>query len=1369
MTAALPVPLPQPNKHRWQPLRLGLVDLYFYDCEEFWFKDGHLLLRGNNGTSKSKVMSLTLPFLLDADLSPSRVEPDGDRNKRMEWNLLLNGRYDRRTGYSWIEFGRLNEVGKPEYVTLGCGMLAVVGRSKLDHWRFITNQRMGDNLALVGRDRVVLSRERLSEALEGHGQVFETGESYRRAVDEKLFHLGQERYRALMDTLISLRQPQLSKNPNEAALSAALTEALPPMPQDALEDVAEAMKQLDEYRSQLAARECLHKVVLDFQSRYQKYAAVATRRQAKRLRQAQTEYDNASSALNAAKHEFDDADSKLERAGTELKEAERVLERARAAREVLQRDPAMRQAAQLNGAEQEATEKRTEAGKARESLEADEAQHQEAIRQASGLRGQAAESQTELAGAYDEAAKVAAACGLAAEHEQATRLLRPFDAVTRLSLTHLETMGTHLRGGLKHRREQLATIRKALNAVAEKARLRDIALSGRQLAAAALEGSQTRAVEMKKALDIAIDTYLAGCSAHASQLRMLPTLAPGVFEDLADWADSLRGPNPFAEAIAVAHAEVISRLAHQAAAAKQRGAEISARIEVLEAEGAQLRTGKPAIPPAPYTRAADVRADAIGAPLWQLLEFRPSVTAAHQAALEAALEAAGLLDAWVTTDGALRTSPRGDIVLTPRAPLNESLRDVLVAADDAPIEAADIEAILASIEYAESDRGEAEAWVSHTGDFRVGPARGHWMKPAAQYIGYAARQAATRRRLEEIEAELASHAAELERVRNDESGIAAEREQADHERKCVPADESLRQGHSNFEAAEDTRRRDQESLAEEEAKVVTAERAWTQARDTVAIDAEDLRLPTNEEGLTAVSEWLNQYGDGLSALISSARAHRNVLESLYRQLHLQEQAQARAHDARDTFEARSLAAERAEARRDELRATVGAAVDELNARLAASHSAVTEGEARMKSASDAHGAARERRAVAGEKQKSGQAALDAKHEARQLAIEYLRAFAESGLFTVALPELVVPDPTGKWTIDPALNLARRAEQLLTEMSDSDEHWKRVQEAFSRQFNDFTTAMSQLGYQAQSELIGEFGFRVQAIYENKPERPDVLAARLHDEIQFMRDSLTREERRVLEDFLKDEIAVALQKLVQGADQRVRKINAELDRRPTTTGIKFRLEWDPWREGKDGGAPVGLAEARKRLLNMSAAAWSDDDRERIGEFLRAQIERERARDSGQPLLELLTRAFDYRAWHHFVVKRFQDGSWRKLSGPASGGERALGLTVPLFAAASSHYASTDYAYAPRLVLLDEAFVGIDDNARAHCMGLIREFDLDIVMTSEREWGCYAELPGLSICQLTRQAGVDAVHVSRWTWDGKSRQPVPDPTRRLESAAA
>jgi hypothetical protein len=55
----------------------------------------------------------------------------------------------------------------------------------------------------------------------------------------------------------------------------------------------------------------------------------------------------------------------------------------------------------------------------------------------------------------------------------------------------------------------------------------------------------------------------------------------------------------------------------------------------------------------------------------------------------------------------------------------------------------------------------------------------------------------------------------------------------------------------------------------------------------------------------------------------------------------------------------------------------------------------------------------------------------------------------------------------------------------------------------------------------------------------------------------------------------------------------------------------------------------------------------------------------------------------------------------------------------------------------------------------MSLLTQFDLDFMMTSEREWGCYPEVPGLSILQLTRREGIDAVHLSRWQWDGRCRE--------------
>src|SRR5690606_39263672 len=197
----IPAPaLPAPRRERWQPLRAGVLNLYRYDYEEFHFEDGRLLLRGNNGSGKSRVLALQLPFLLDGEVSPARVEPDGDSAKRIEWNLLM-GRYPDRTGYTWIEFGRRDAEGTAHYLTLGCGLRAVAGHTGLhSRWFFITSLRPGRDFFLQTAQRTPLSRDRLAESLGSAGRILLKAEEYRRAVDDALFGLGP-RYGALIELL----------------------------------------------------------------------------------------------------------------------------------------------------------------------------------------------------------------------------------------------------------------------------------------------------------------------------------------------------------------------------------------------------------------------------------------------------------------------------------------------------------------------------------------------------------------------------------------------------------------------------------------------------------------------------------------------------------------------------------------------------------------------------------------------------------------------------------------------------------------------------------------------------------------------------------------------------------------------------------------------------------------------------------------------------------------------------------------------------------------------------------------------------------------------------------------------------------------
>ena len=47
------------------PTRCGIINLWDYRDEEFVFADGRLVLRGPNGSGKTKALEVLFPFVLD--------------------------------------------------------------------------------------------------------------------------------------------------------------------------------------------------------------------------------------------------------------------------------------------------------------------------------------------------------------------------------------------------------------------------------------------------------------------------------------------------------------------------------------------------------------------------------------------------------------------------------------------------------------------------------------------------------------------------------------------------------------------------------------------------------------------------------------------------------------------------------------------------------------------------------------------------------------------------------------------------------------------------------------------------------------------------------------------------------------------------------------------------------------------------------------------------------------------------------------------------------------------------------------------------------------------------------------------------------
>ncbi|MDO8776779.1 MAG: TIGR02680 family protein [Burkholderiaceae bacterium] len=1373
--------LPEPQRERWQPLRLGLVELFHYDSEEFWFRDGHLLLRGNNGTGKSKVLSLTLPLLFDAQLRPSRIEPDGDNGKKMAWNLLMNG-YQRRIGYTWIEFGRRTADGVTRYLTLGAGLSATVGKTQVDSWFFIVeggmageDPRIGQDLWLTSEQRIVLTRDRLRDAIEGQGRgkVFENAHSYRRAVDERLFHLGTKRYEALMDTLIQLRQPQLSKKPDEAGLSHALTEALPPMPIELLGDVAEALNQLEEDRIQLEETRQLERAVKHFEQRYRTYAGTLTRRQARELRQAQTSFDNASEERNRAHAALQKAQAEEAQAIADHENAKRLLVAARERLETLQSDPANQDANRLRQAENDANERQGEAnaaGQLRDEAKKNLVREEERSRR-SNQRSDAAKNDFLSARALCASEADTAGTASALSSNPLTRLSP--EELAQLPLSQLPPAAALLREATNKRRENIRHLEQRHAAVSAK----QMTLKAQQATQRERQAEQEEAAERRAAADqdaeAAGNDLIDAWTTHCASLVHLRFDATEPLEQLTAWIARPDGSNPIRAALTEAYRQSTLRHAGQQLELETQQNALRQESAALAGERDRLVAGHDAVPLPPATRAPGVREGRVGAPLWQLVDFQPHLDASQRAGLEAALEASGLLDAWLAPDGGLTDAngtPLFDSSWVQRPQVHESnLANALLPAvpEGSTVSSALVAALLTTVAYGSDDPDTAESWITADGRYRLGVLAGTWHKSEAVYIGHTARTRARQRRLDEISQRLCAIDAEDAKLTQKANVLATDRDKAESEWSDAPSDNPL---HAAIQAAVGAERevlqaRKRLDLADDQCR--TAEAELQSARDTLERDATDLQLPSVLEDLSLIASALDRFTEAHQQLALSAREWHSAWPDYLEQQERETEARSALMQREESLVTASECAEKAKSRHDVLQSAIGAKVETLRQQLATASTEVTKTNGAVESIQKTLTKASETRAVASTRSDGADNLLAERTATRAHAIERLQHFADSSLLASALPDFPLPDGSTPWTIDPALTLARRAEQALAHVPDDDAAWSRIQRQVSEDLTELQRSLSALGHQATSEP-NDWGFSVHVIYQNRPERPDTLSVRLTDDIAQRSELLSAKEREVLENHLQAEIAAEIQRLMRAADKQVTAINEELHKRPTSTGVRYRLQWQPLTP--EEGAPAGLDVARERLLNSSSDMWSTEDRRVVGVMLQQQIAMERARADadtvvpGGSLIDQLARALDYRRWHRFRVQRQQDGQWRKLSGPASSGERALGLTVPLFAAISSFYGRGGSPHAPRLMLLDEAFAGIDDAARAHCMGLIREFDLDFVITSEREWACYAELPGVSICQLQRREGVDAVFVSRWNWDGRSKRREDDPDRRF-----
>jgi uncharacterized protein (TIGR02680 family) len=1326
---------------RWVPSRAGILNVWRYYDEVFAFHDGRLLLRGPNGSGKSKALELLLPFLFDANLRASRLSTFGTAERTMHWNLMGEGASGTtRVGYVWLEFCCPGDPHR--WFSCGARLQASTHTTTVHADYFTTSVRIGtgDGISLVNTTGQPLTRNALEECLGDHGTVYSNAGDYRNAVRAALFAgLTEQRYDALITALLQLRTPKLSQRLDPALLSTLLSKALPPLDHQEITELAEGFERLDRQRERLATLDEEVAVARTLAGRQRQYAQRVLRAKAASLISATTDLDNLARAARSSAEEYTLVASQkdeLEQRNEQLKrEADGIKARItgitdqdvyKKGRDLDQ----LRQRTQEVGVRAAAI--RADAEHKRSQADADESEMHDAQ--------WAADRHADAVRSLNDGARQASRrAGLASVYEEVDASLG----------THPEQAPRLLRAGADSRRQQLAAVGKALDA-------HELAVERRQQAEAdlddardALSGAQQKQVAAARQHDTALTRLTGLVTEWAASCQEL------AFPELGALIDAIEPESELIALVDRTAARVLEVIVKDETITGKNLEELAAERDDLAGQLEHLAGAVDLPPDAPPYRTAD-RSAMAGAPFWRLVDFAEPVPEHEQGPIEAALQAAGLLDAWVDPSGSV---PGHDIFAAPGAlgpAPGRSLADVLVSEADAPVPAAIVEQLLASVAFGGQAPSGHPAAIGADGSWRLGNLHGTWHKDHPRHIGATARQRAREQRILELTRQLdacigniTAAEARLGALQNRRLIVANERAARPDYQELDEAVQAVLRAEVAVEEADRTVRQRTGAVSAREKEVAAAFVRLS------SLGAEN-GLPTERAALDALAEAIDQFRGAADTWLDGHRQLVSARQVLGSAIRVSERAAKVASEReREADEAESEHRDLAEQLHG-AESTVGADYREILAELARLRK--REGELRaLYSAGVAkvpHLALRlgELNAQRASDQKAREQATTARDAAagrlRHLATG---TFPEDGQMT----ELATFTVTlrGSDGVRAALEAARQIAAA----------WPNVPHAPSN-LGDALHLLSESvhacrsGLSAHADLDLETDEDVQvftAVVNGVRVGTAELLRILREEAERSRQEITERERELFDQTLTGDTRRHLADRIRQANELVDRMNSRLERVRTASKVAVRLVWQVAPD-----LPAGTRAARDLLLK-DPVRLNDADRESLHRFFRERIEHAKANDTATSWEEQLAQVFDYTSWHQFVVKvdRANGAGWqlltRKLHGALSGGEKAIALHLPLFAAVAAHYQAVPEG--PRVILLDEVFVGVDSSNRGQVFALLSALDLDLMLTSDHEWCTYAELGGIGIHQLiTGSDGDDAVTTARFTWNGHELLP-------------
>ncbi len=1356
------------TEKRWVPHRVGLVNYWYYDEEEFHFAGGKLLLRGSNGSGKSVTMQSLIPLLLDGNKSPERLDPFGSRARQMQDYLLgdEDRRVDQRTGYLFMEFKREQQ---EQYVTIGIGLQAR-RYQPVDSWGFaITDgRRVGHDLRLYKPGllqdnqiaKVPISKRELKELLGEGGVLCTTQGEYMALVNQLIFGFDSlEEYDELIKLLIHLRSPKLSKDFRPSVLYDIMNSSLQALSDEDLRPLTETIENMDQMRTQLEQLKRNRQAALKVGTEYDKYNRAVLYNKA-------MAWKDAARDLGDNKNEVQHKEAQL---GNERRETAQLgleitrLEQEREALQVKERELRDDDAFQLEEKYQSELKRQDkldqEIRSKQNSLSQKVSREKEIEKQAREVEFQGERLEERLAETLEEMDVQADGAHFEDHAFNQADLKAVWGDFLDFGPWQRDT---------RHYQERVKAGRTALEEEHRAVRRYDELLHEQDKYEKEKEQAARRQEASYQTLDQARQQFLntlAEWYEQNEELRLKQEERYPFHQLILDYGEG-KNKGDLEKYLF----PIFSRLDQVLAShvlEKQQEAKNLKETESQIAEELQEWRGKPdpqpeRDPQVTATRRLLGEAGIPCLPFYETIDFREGVTPEARGVLEAVFMDMGILDALIVPTRELARAKAilgqgADKLLVASASKQQTMPNLNLALQVVcPHENlfSHAQQILSSM----SLRQDGSQWfVGQDGSFSLGPVVGRSRQGIpSRFIGAESRRRYRQEKITELEEKLRLLQNELGEVQREIRLLEASRERLSWEFSNLPGTGPLDLAVSEWNGAtrdvllKTERLERQISLVQAQFAVVQEQKsALREKTKGFSLPLSLAKFQQAQEEMqryeVMLARFEGQYQQWLSAKERSRALQANLeelqedVDYLKGELNIAERELQGC--TRMIGELQSLREREDYRKLQEEIAMIIARLRDIPEEIKDKATRKGHLEGHLLTLSKQLEFDRERSLVCDQ-------------HLKQAEVE-LKAELRLG-FVILVPRHFEEDWAAQATGE-IFNLATASfdETLLT---------RRLQEAVYEQRTDLLDYGLSIGEAATEGAEAGRRLEVTARLEGRVVTLYQLSKWIEQEIANNESLLDEADRELFEEIIMQTVGQKIRAKIYRAEEWVRNMNRLMAERDTTSGLTLHLQWKP--KPAETEDELGTRELVD-ILKTDVSILSEEIFNQVTMHFRSQVQRAKTRleeqDFRQSFHQTIQSVLDYRKWFEFKLFFQKTGETRReLTNRAfdrlSGGEKAMAMYIPLFSSVYSRYQAAR-PDSPRLISLDEAFAGVDDSNIRDMFQLMEHLGFDYIINSQILWGDYDTVSQLSICELVRPKNADYVTVIRYLWNGKYRSLLAD----------